>query len=141
MLAELAEGMAPLGRQEGEGMEVGGVWRKSEFANFIADFAFTDTAAQTLKTWAFSNRAERERFMKDMEDDVQKLKGLFMDKIGPDWATATRPNSASKLGIKRGKVPWTEVHETMTKRGNESTVAWIEGTARRLTHSFYVWSQ
>ena len=47
--------------------------------------------------------------MKELDGNVNCMKGWLIDNIGADWATATQPNRNSKLGIRSGNLPWNEV--------------------------------
>ena len=69
-----------------------------------------------------------------------KLKTFFMDNIGRDWATATRNNDESCIGITRGKTPWTEVRDTARAGGKDSMAWFVSDTVKRYTHTFYRWS-
>eukprot|EP00965_Chrysotila_dentata_P024157 800582-Pleurochrysis_carterae.AAC.1 len=61
-----------------------------------------------------------------MDTDVGRLKNLFLNRIGPDWATATRSNAQSTLGLTRGQVPWKEVSDVISQNGSEtSTPAFV----------------
>eukprot|EP00965_Chrysotila_dentata_P210281 6185805-Pleurochrysis_carterae.AAC.1 len=80
---------------------------------FIHMFPLLQENYTVLRAWLSHSAAdEHTAFMKDMDKDVAKLKGFFIDKVGHDWATATRANSVSHLGIStRSKTPWAEVKE------------------------------
>ena len=75
--------------------------------------------------------------MRDMDSNVDRMKGWLMDNIGTTWAVATRLNSESELGITRGKVPWEEMQETMSQSGNDSVPAFVADKVRGLTKNFY----
>ena len=84
--------------------------------------------------------------MENMDNDVAMFKGLFMETVGPDWqsvcARSTWQNSqpaCPQLIDSRGVTPWDEVHNVMTRRGDDSVSAFIARTARRLTCNYYVW--
>eukprot|EP00965_Chrysotila_dentata_P178800 5904443-Pleurochrysis_carterae.AAC.1 len=55
-----------------------------------------------------------------MDIDVGRLKSMFMTRIGPNLATATRSNLHSALGLTRGKPPWNEVKKVMTQTGADT---------------------
>ena len=47
---------------------------------------------------------------KKIDEDVKLIKSFLNDKVGKDFAAATRYNSDSRLGIvNRSKVPWEQV--------------------------------
>ena len=75
--------------------------------------------------------------MRDMDSNVDKMKGWLVEKIGADWAQATRRNDRSELGIGRGKTPWDEMEATMSQQGADAVPAFVARKVRSLTDSFY----
>ena len=75
--------------------------------------------------------------MRDMDSNVDTMKGWLVEKIGADWAHATRRNTESKLGIGRGKTPWGEMEATMSQQGADAVPAFVARKVRSLTDSFY----
>ena len=75
--------------------------------------------------------------MRDMDTNVDRMKGWLMDRIGTTWAQATRWNSESELEISRGKVLWEEMRETMSQRGDDAVPAFVASKVRGLTSNFY----
>eukprot|EP00965_Chrysotila_dentata_P251846 6210312-Pleurochrysis_carterae.AAC.1 len=73
-----------------------------------------------------------------MDTDFARLRNLFMTRVGPDWAKATRTNRISTLDLKRGQVPWEGVSEAMSHRGPESSLpAFVAKHVRNSTHTYY----
>ena len=83
------------------------------------------------------SRNEQTAWMKSMEQDVNILKTLFINKIGRTWQEATSANSISQLGISRGKTPWSEVETNMHKHGRDSVPFIVAEQVRNLTSNFY----
>ena len=75
--------------------------------------------------------------MREMDTNVDRMKGWLLQHVGRDWATATRRNQNSQLGITRGVAPWAEMHAAMTRRGDDSVPAFVARRVRDLTNSFY----
>lgn len=76
--------------------------------------------------------------MKDMDGNVSRMKHWLIENIGSDWATATRQNRNSMLGISsRGHLPWDEIRTAMTRQGSDSVPNHVSRIVRDLTSSFF----
>lgn len=113
---------------------------EERISRFIKCFPLLEHNYAVLRGILLPPQQRHAAFMKDMDSDVGILKAFFIQNLGRDWATASRANSISKLGIGRGKAPWEEVDATMRQSGSDSTPALVERHVRNLTSSFYRWS-
>ena len=116
---------------------------RERIEEFVADYSFMDSNyAQLLDVLEIARGGvpERAHFMKDMDANVDRMKGWLIKHIGADWASATRPNRDSKLGIGRGVPPWEEVATTMSQSGKDAVPAFVSRHVRDLTKSFYRFS-
>ena len=112
---------------------------EERISKFVAGFALSDASNQLLREQFLDRNQLRATKMKSIDADSLKIKSFFMDKIGRDWATASRRNQESRLGITRGKKPWDEVREAATAGGKDSIAEFVKETVRRYTLSFYTW--
>ena len=64
----------------------------------------------------------------------------FKEVIGLSWAQAVQPNQVSKVtvGAQRLRVPWREVAEVMTRRGDDAPAAYVRRHVHALT-PFFTW--
>jgi len=85
-------------------------------------------------------KPDRAHHMRDMDSNVDRMKGWLARHIGPDWATATRRNTNSRLGITRGVLPWVEMQRANTKTGGDAVPAFVERHVRHLTNNFYTFN-
>lgn len=113
---------------------------EERITKFVAGYALTDTNYQLLRAQFLDQRKEYIHKMKSIEEDSVKLKTFFLNKIGRDWATASRRNAESELGITRGVLPWVEVRDAARAGGNDSVPSYVETTVRRYTNTFYRFS-
>lgn len=113
---------------------------EERISKFVAGFALTDANNQMLRDQFLDRRKVRQTKMKCIDADTLLLKTFFVDKIGRDWATASRRNDQSQLGITRGKLPWDEVLESARAGGKDSIACFVSDTVRRYTDTYYQWS-
>eukprot|EP00965_Chrysotila_dentata_P065868 2182013-Pleurochrysis_carterae.AAC.1 len=93
---------------------------------------------QSVKAHVLRTQVAQRVFMKDMDTDAERLKNLLLNRIGRKWATATRSNTQSTLGLTRGQVPWKEVSDAMSQSGSDtSTHAFVARHVRNLTNTYY----
>ena len=112
---------------------------EERISNFIEEYPFTSTVANGLRQLMYEHRADRERKLKDMDADVQRLKELFRRRIGTTWAEASRRNDDHVLvgAGARGK-PWDAVQIVGVQTGADSVHEWV----RRQVHKyapFFTW--
>lgn len=112
---------------------------EDRIANFIANYALLDSNYQLLLDTTQTGRSSV-RKMKDMESNVVAMKSWLIDKIGPDWRSATNENRSSKLDMPRGTLPWVEVETVKNKRGRDSVALHVGGHVRKLTDTFFAFS-
>lgn len=103
---------------------------------FVANYSLMNSNYSSLLEMMKKVRPGRAN-MRDMDSNIDRMKGWLVEKVGADWATATRNNTVSALGIGRGKNPWDEMHTANTRQGTSSVPAFIARRTRGLTHSFY----
>ena len=80
------------------------------------------------------------RLMKDIDNDVNKLKGELYALMGGTWRAARAQKQRAPWTIaqnQRGAPPWEEVERTMTCGGNDSVANVVARHARNLTKSYY----
>ena len=104
--------------------------------NFVANYAFMNSSYSALLDSIGVTRSGQAN-MRDMDSNVDRMKAWLVRCIGPDWATATRQNTHSQLGIGRGVLPWVEMQTAMTRRGDDAVPAFVSRRTRDLTNSFY----
>ena len=81
-----------------------------------------------------------ERLMKDIDKDVEKLKGELRALMGSTWRAARAHKARAPWTTsqnERGAPPWDEVERTMTRAGNDSVANVVARHARHLTRSYY----
>jgi hypothetical protein len=104
---------------------------------FVENYAFMNHNYASLLSMADKKQAGVAK-MRDMDGNVARMKGWLVRHVGADWATASAPNSNSKLGISsRGQPPWKEMRAAMTKPGADSVPSHVASVVRGLTSSFY----
>ena len=105
---------------------------------FVANYSLMNhTYASLLDVLEVLHGGNGTSHMKDMSSNVDEMKKWLVDKVGKDWATATVRNRSTKLGIKRGVLPWVEVRESISQPGADSVPATICRHVRHLTKTFY----
>ena len=107
---------------------------------FVADYSFMNyNYAHLLSVLEVARGGvpERAHYMKEMDTNVDTMKGWLIKHIGADWASATSLNRDSKLGIGRGVLPWEEVRTTMSQSGKDAVPAFVGRHVRDLTKTFY----
>ena len=60
---------------------------------------------------------DRAHYMRDMDSNVDAMKAWLIDRVGKDWAEATRYNTQSNLEIGCGTPPWKEMQDAMSQPG------------------------
>ena len=112
---------------------------EERISNFIEEYPFTSTVANGMRQLMYEHRADRERKLKDMDADVQRLKELFRRRIGTTWAEASRRNDDHMLvGAGARGQPWDAVRITGVQTGTDSVHEWV----RRQVHKyapFFTW--
>jgi hypothetical protein len=103
---------------------------------FVANFSLLSSNYGSLLEM-MSRVRPHSASMRDMDSNVDRMKGWLVEKIGADWASATQRNSVSNLEIGRGISPWDEVHKANSRSGKSSVPAFVARRTRGLTHSFY----
>lgn len=109
-------------------------------SRFIAQWPFLEMVSRGLRHIIWRMRGDRKCHMKDMDQDVQKLKELFRRKVGTTWAEASRPNTSRPQLIGagwRGR-PWVAMQMMMNKQGSESLYNWMRSILDRYT-GFFPW--
>lgn len=108
----------------------------------IEDFVFKYSLVQHNYTMlldgaAMKTNRRHHAKMRAMDGNVAAMKAWLMKHVGADWHEATSPNSNSKLGMQRARVPWDEMREAMNQRGQQSVTAFVAKHVRGLTSSYY----
>ena len=99
-------------------------------SRFIAQWPFLEMVSRGLRHVIWRMRGDRKGHMKDMDQDVQRLKELFRRKVGTTWAEASRPNTSRPQLIGagwRGR-PWVAMRMMMNKQGPDSLYNWMRST-------------
>jgi len=65
---------------------------EERISKFVAGFALSDASNQLLREQFLDRHQMRATKIKTIDADSLKIKSFFMDKIGRDWATASRRN-------------------------------------------------
>ena len=109
-------------------------------SRFIAQWPFLEMVSRGLRHVIWRMRGDRKGHMKDMDQDVQRLKELFRRKVGTTWAEASRPNTSRPQLIGagwRGR-PWVAMRMMMNKQGPDSLYNWMRSILDRYT-GFFPW--
>lgn len=109
---------------------------EQKIQRFISQYSFLESNYASMTEMMEVARSAQAN-MKELDGNVNCMKGWLIDNIGADWATATQPNQNSKLGIRLGNLPWNEVAAQMAQGGAESVPAHVARHVRSLTYSFY----
>ena len=105
---------------------------------FVANYSFLHHNYSAMREMVEAASPAGVSFMRDMDGNVARMKDWLIKNIGSDWNTASRPNRNSKLGISgRGKPPWDEIRDAMTKTGADSVASHVSEVVRGMTDSFY----
>lgn len=102
----------------------------------LKDHRFLDVVDRGMDEMIYNMRKAARAQMKDMDQDVDKLKGLLRRAVGSTWQQATRPNRNSRLNIdaKYG-LPWEAIkhaHLIGVQGGEESVQDYAMRHVRRL---------
>ena len=104
---------------------------------FVANYSFMNSNYSALLD-AIEVARPGSANMREMDGNVDRMKGWLIRHVGNDWATATRQNAQSQLGIGgRGVPPWQEMRTAMTRPGDDAVPAFVARKVRNLTNSFY----
>lgn len=109
---------------------------ESRIANCIENYALLESNYRMLLD-ATQTTASVTGKMKEMDSNVNAMKGWLMDQVGADWNTATRENENSNLNLGRGMKPWMEIREAMCKEGRDSVTSHVARHVRGLTNTFF----
>lgn len=107
---------------------------------FVRNYSFLDAnyaAMLDVMASVRSGAPDKAHYMRDMDSNVDCMKAWLIEKVGADWAEATRANINSELGIGRGTPPWEEMRTTMSQAGKDAVPAFVARHVRDLTNSFY----
>lgn len=113
---------------------------ENKIEEFVANYSFLNSNYAALLDVLEVAKPDRAHHMRDMDSNVDRMKGWLVRHIGPDWATATRRNANSRLGITRGVLPWVEMQRANTKTGGDAVPAFVERHVRHLTNNFYTFN-
>lgn len=110
-------------------------------ASFISSYALLQSNYYALLDAHDHKVNGAAKKMKDMDSNVDTMKGWLMDKVGADWATATRDNDTSNIGMSsRGAPPWVEVRTAMHQDGQHAVDQHVARKVRELTSTFFAFS-
>lgn len=105
-------------------------------SEYILNYALLDSNYHHLLE-ATQTSTDGSAKMREMDSNVNAMKAWLMEKVGPNWNTATRESEISNLGIGRGAKPWTEIHDAMTQEGRDSVSSHVARHVRGLTNTFF----
>ena len=70
-----------------------------QITKFIRRLNFTHVVLRGIKRILHRNRTPEAESLKKIDEDVETIKKFLREKIGADYATATRPSSENLLGV------------------------------------------
>ena len=95
---------------------------RAQIERFILNWPFMENVRTGIRDFVYELRAARDFRWRDVDGDVANLVQFFRDKIGKDWAHATRLNTTPHVLTTDGSRsrPWKEIQRTMGLRGDKA---------------------
>lgn len=112
---------------------------ENRIAKFIHNYAFLDSNYHFLRESTDRARSGRALF-KDLDANVDVMKGWLMRTVGSDWNSATQANVNPKIDFGRGgpgTLPWDEIRDAMNRQGRHAVDTHVAQCVRGLTSGFY----